>query len=176
MAAVQLPSTQRLRIPGAIAAGLAIGLIGWWQAPGSSFDAVLAGAILGVAGAATLYAYWIGAPRLGRATTLAALSVAWGALLTGLSFGVSSGDTAEQTAAYGLSGVLLVWLVAALCIPTAGAVRFGRKLVTRLRAKRDERVAVADAPRSAAPKPKRGRVTPKGTRPRQTKRQRASRP
>lgn len=89
---------------------------------------------VGVAALCTgsLVLYWKLTSALGRATTLAALSLGWAAVLVGLALASPQARGTTDVAAYGLSGVIGPWLVAALTVPVAAAGRGARRAGRRL--------------------------------------------
>lgn len=110
----------------AVAAGFESALVvhtsGWVTA----VNGVMFGALAGV----SFYVYWAGAQRVGRATTLAGLSLGWGCLVLVVGWLSTSGNESSSAnlAGYALSGAIIPWMIAGLTIPMAFFFRFCRKL------------------------------------------------
>jgi hypothetical protein len=124
----------------------AVGVFAGVQASKAQHSAVwliaISALIIAVLTGVSFWVYWSVAPRLGRATTLAALSLGWGitVLLVGWLSTSGSESSSGNLAGYAISGVLIPWLVAGLTIPFAFLVRGVKRLVAYIK-HRDERAA-----------------------------------
>jgi hypothetical protein len=129
-------STRSKRIWGSVGVALAFGVFAAVQASkahhGALWLTLVSAGIIAVLTGVSFWSYWTFAPRVGKATTLAALSVAWGVLL--LVVGWLSTSAAESgsgnLAGYAITGGLIPWLVALITVPFAWIVRGANRLVT----------------------------------------------
>lgn len=128
-------STGQRRTFGGLAVAAAFGIFAAIQASKAHHSTwwvvLISAGIIAVLTGVSFWSYWTVAPKIGRATALAGLSIAWGVVLLGAGWLSTSGAEGGEgnLAGYAITGALIPWLVAAMTIPFAWIIRGARRAV-----------------------------------------------